>query len=281
MKEYHKRWTIVAMARALNVSTSGYYTWINLDNSISKMAKLDVLVESTFRENKGKYGYRRVYNAMREKGCSYSLNTVQYSMQRQNLRVKPKRKYKVTTDSNHNNPVYNNILNRDFQAGHPNEKWVGDITYIWTKKGWPYLATVLDLCTHKIVGWAMSENIDSDLACNALQDALIREGYPIGVLMHTDRGSTYCSDDYRKLIRDYQCIGSMSRKGNCWDNAVAESFFGILKREIDGLNEFLSPQLAYNSVFEFIECWYNTKRLHSTLGYKSPLNYENEILQLN
>ena len=113
-----------------------------------------------------------------------------------------------------------------------------------------------------------------------MKDALIREGYPVDVLMHTDRGSTYCSDEYRTLLKDYQCIGSMSRKGNCWDNAVAESFFGILKREIDGLNEFLTAQIAYNAVFEFIECWYNPKRLHSTLGYKSPLNYEREILSL-
>jgi len=212
------------------------------------------------------------------KGCTYSQNTIQSSMQRQNLKVKPKRKFRLTTDSKHGRPVYDNILDRNFSSNVPNEKWVGDITYLWTIRGWTYLATVLDLCTHKIVGWAMSENIDSELACNALSDALIRECYPTKVLVHTDRGSTYCSDEYRQLLKDYQCIGSMSRKGNCWDNAVAESFFGILKREIDGLNEFLTPQIAYNAVFDFIECWYNTQRLHSTIGYKSPLNYENEIL---
>ena len=150
--------------------------------------------------------------------------------------------------------------------------------YLWTKKGWTYLATVIDLCTHKVVGWSMSVNIDAELACNALRDALIREHYPKGVIMHTDRGSTYCSNVYRKLLRDYYCIGSMSRKGNCWDNAVAESFFGILKRELEGVNNFLSPELAYDAIFEFIECWYNPKRLHSTIGYKSPLNYERELL---
>jgi putative transposase len=124
----------------------------------------------------------------------------------------------------------------------------------------------------------MSENIDSDLACKAMWDALIREQYPKGVIMHTDRGSTYCSDEYRQLLKDYHCIGSMSRRGNCWDNAVAESFFSILKRQIEGLNKYFDHQSAYNAIFEFIECWYNPKRLHSTIGYKSPLSYEKELL---
>ena len=280
MKEYKSRWSIVLMAKVLKVSTSGYYTWHVKSPKTSKFVVLDVLVRTAFLEGKKKYGYRRVCKHLRDTGSHYNKKTVQASMQRQSLKVYPKKKFKTTTDSKHNLPVFKNILNRDFTSTRPNEKWVGDITYVWTKSGWTYLATILDLCTRKVVGWAMSINIDSELACNALRDALIREGFPTGVLIHTDRGSTYCSDDYRKLLKDSKCIGSMSRKGNCWDNAVAESFFGILKREIEGLDDYLNPQLAYDAVFEYIEGWYNPKRLHSTLGYKSPLNYEREMLSL-
>jgi putative transposase len=278
MKEHQQKWAIRTMARVLKVSHSGYYTWVKNGSHGSKTAILDTLVRSEFQEAKGLYGYRRVYNSMLIKKYTHSENTVQRSMQRQGLKAKHKKRFAKTTDSNHSLPIYKNLLERVFFAYRPNQKWVGDITYIWTTRGWVYLAQYVDLCTHKVVGWAMSKNIDSDLACRALKEALLREGFPLGVLVHTDRGSTYCSKDYRKLISEYGCVGSMSRKGNCWDNAVAESFFGILKRELEGINDYFDYQEAYESIFEFIECWYNLKRLHSTIGYKSPVNYEKEIL---
>jgi putative transposase len=280
MKENNNRWGIVIMARVLKVSKSGYYTWYNNDPNVCKTTQLDVLVNAEFLESKARYGYRRICKSLAKKGHNYNKKTIQSSMQRQGLKAKGKRKFRKTTDSKHNLPIYPNVLKRNFFAAKPNEKWVGDITYLWTKTGWTYLATVIDLCTHKVAGWAMSTTIDADLACSALADALIRENFPKGVIMHTDRGSTYCAHSYRKLLADFKCYGSMSRRANCWDNAVAESFFGILKREIDGLDEYLNPQLAYDAIFEFIECWYNPKRLHSTIGYKSPLNYEKELLLL-
>jgi putative transposase len=278
MKLYCNQWAIVTMTRVLDVSTSGYYTWLKRKDRGCKTAVLDTLVYSTYIMGKKKYGYRNVCESLKTQNYPYSYNTVQRSMQRQGLRAKLKRKFKKTTDSNHTLPIYPNILNRDFTATRPNQKWVGDITYVWTKKGWVYLAQYLDLCTHKVVGWAMSENIDAELACNALREALIRENYPMGVLIHTDRGSTYCANVYREMIENFGCIGSMSRKGNCWDNAVAESFFGILKRELDDIDEYFNLKEAYDSIFEFIEGWYNPKRQHSTIGYKSPLNYEKELL---
>jgi len=278
MLEHKKQWSIITMSRVLQVTPSGYHSWVNKRSINSKTALLDVLVKAEFIGAKKRYGYRRITKALELKGYHFNKKTIQCSMQRQQLVAIGKKKFRVTTDSNHKLRIYPNILKRDFYAETPNQKWVGDITYIWTKKGWTYLASIVDLCTHKVVGWAMSENIDSDLACNALRDALIREQYPKGVIMHTDRGSTYCSDEYRQLLKDYHCKGSMSRKGDCWDNAVAESFFGILKREIEGLNNYFDQQSAYDAVFEFIECWYNSKRLHSTIGYKSPLSYEKELL---
>jgi transposase InsO family protein len=278
MKKYSNQWAIVTMARVLRVSSSGYYKWLKFSGKESKTATLDVLVHSEYLAGKKKVGYRKVRSMLKDNGCFYSLNTIQRSMQRQGLKAMLKRRFCKTTDSNHTLLTYPNRLNRNFVAALPNQKWVGDITYIWTKCGWVYLATYLDLCTRKIVGWAMSENIDAELACSALKDALVREGYPIGVMVYTDRGSTYCSEMYRSLISDFLLTGSMSRRGNCWDNAVSESLFSTYKREVDGIGNYANKQEAYNAAFEFIECWYNVKRPHSSIGYQSPLNYEKKLL---
>ena len=279
MKLYRNRWAIRTMARVLKVSASGYYAWCKQGVQSSPRAVLDTLVHSCYMELKQKSGYRPVFGLLRSRGYSYGHNRVQRSMQRQRLQAKLKRRFAKTTDSNHDLPIYENVLKRDFSALVPNKKWVGDITYVHTLKGWVYLAKYLDLCTRKVVGWAMSENIDSELACKALREALIRENFPIGVIIHTDRGSTYCSNAYRKLVDNYQCTGSMSRKGNCWDNAVAERFFSTLKRELYEIDDYGNLKEAYDSLFEYIEGWYNPKRLHSAIRYKSPLTYERELLQ--
>lgn len=181
----------------------------------------------------------------------------------------------VTTDSRHGLPVAENKLNQEFSASRPNEKWATDITYIWTKEGWLYLAVVLDLFSRKVVGWSMDEAMEKDLVMNALTMALGARQPEKGLLHHSDRGSQYASTNYQKLLRDQKITCSMSRKGNCYDNAVVESFFSTLKQELVFHQQYLSRQHAKQDIFEYIEVWYNRKRRHSSLGYISPEEFEN------
>lgn len=179
-----------------------------------------------------------------------------------------------TTDSNHNKPIYENLLNREFVVPCANHSWCGDITYIRTDEGWLYLATVMDLYSSKIIGYATSARIDKWLVVKALSNALHARGYPRGVIVHTDRGSQYCSKVYRQLIKQNGLIGSMSRKGNCWDNAVAENFFGLIKKEMINHLHFATRNSAELVVFDYINGWYNSQRIHSKLGYMSPNEFE-------
>lgn len=185
-----------------------------------------------------------------------------------------KKKYKVTTDSQHSLPIYKNLLNRDFTTTTINQKWSGDITYIRTDEGWLYLAVIIDLHSRAVIGWAMNKRMTKELVCNALMMALFRRGFPKNVIMHTDRGSQYASNSYRKLLACHHLIGSMSRKGNCWDNAIAESFFHTLKVELINDQRFESREKAKLSIFEYIESYYNRKRRHSSIDYMTPLELE-------
>ena len=198
-------------------------------------------------------------------------------MKDKGLRAKRTRKFVVTTDSKHSHPVAENILNREFDAEKPNEKWVADITYIPTHEGWSYLATVMDLYSRRIVGWATSKRIDTALVIEALHNA-IRERQPgPGLLHHSDRGSQYASSDYQDALKLFDITCSMSRKGNCWDNACMERFFSSLKSEWLEDTIYQNHEDANSAVFEYIETFYNTKRRHATLGYKTPVQYENEM----
>ncbi len=195
-------------------------------------------------------------------------------MRADGLRGKAARKYKATTNSNHNLPVAPNLLEQDFTATSPNQKWVSDITYIATDEGWLYLAVVLDLYARRVVGWAMSDRMTAKLVCDALQMALWRRRRPRGVIVHSDRGSQYCSSDHRRLLRDNGLLCSMSKKGNCYDNAAMESWNHSLKVEAIHGERFVTRQMAIDHVFEYIEIYYNRKRLHSRLGYLSPETFE-------
>ena len=187
---------------------------------------------------------------------------------------KVKKKFRATTDSGHNNPVAPNVLDRDFSTTAPDQKWVGDITYIPTRQGWLYLAVVIDLYSRTVVGWAMSKRINKQLVCDALYQALWRRGFPKNVIMHTDRGSQYCSKQYQKLLQSYNLVCSMSRKANCWDNAVAESFFKTLKAELVYQTKYHTRAQAKQDIFEYIAIYYNKQRLHSSLDYKTPSEVE-------
>ena len=190
------------------------------------------------------------------------------------LKAIAKKKFRVTTDSEHTKPVYTNVINRNFDTTSINQKWCGDITYIPTNEGWLYLAAVLDLHSRAVIGWAMGDRIKKQLACDALLMALFKRKFPNSVIVHSDRGVQYCSEQYRNLIKNNKLIGSMSRKGDCWDNAIAESFFHTLKVELIHENHYATREEARQHIFQYIEGYYNKKRLHSAIDYRVPNEVE-------
>ena len=242
--------------------------------------KLDELIVEIFIEGRKKYGARPIQSKLLNSyGIIISRQKLSKIMKRLSLVVKRKKRFKNTTDSKHNLPIASNLLNREFESNKIDSKYVGDITYIYTKEGWLYLATVIDLYSRKIVGWSMDDNMKTPLVNNALLMALQHRNPKEGLLWHTDRGSQYASEDHRRLCRHYGIIQSMSRKGNCWDNAVAESFFHTLKTELVYQVTYETKAQANQSIFEYIEVHYNRKRMHSANNYLSPVDYEEKMLQ--
>ena len=212
---------------------------------------------------------------LQAKDIRCSRNRVARRMQAMNMQAKAKRKFKATTDSKHALPVFPNVLNRNFTATAPGQKWVTDITYVWTQSGWLYLCVFMDLYARSIIGWSMGKRINKALVCDALTMALWRTGFPKGVVVHSDRGSQYASKKYRKLLKAHKLVGSMSRKGNCWDNACAESFFHTLKVEHVHDYVYKTHEEAKQSIFEYIEMYYNKVRRHSAIGNCTPHEFEN------
>lgn len=278
MKEHKATFSVASMSRVLGVSRSGFYGWLKRQSKPSnrqcRQHEIDQAVKAAFNKRKGRCGSPRLVRDLVETGQVRNRKTVAKSMQRQGLRARAAKKFKATTNSKHNLPVAPNVLQQNFAASRPNEKYVGDITYLWTEEGWLYLAVVIDLYSRLVVGWAMSERMTAQLVCDALTMALWRRQMPTGVIVHTDRGSQYCSGDYQDLIKKHQLICSMSAKGNCYDNACAESFFHSLKVEIIHGHKFLTRELMRQTVFEYIEIEYNRDRRHSAIGYVSPEAYE-------
>jgi putative transposase len=268
---------IRAVCRVLDVSVSGYYAW--LKRPVSKRARrraaLAEKIKTVHDENLNVYGSPRVYKALKAEGEAVCENTVASVMQEHQIRPKTTRKFiPCTTDSNHQQPVAENRLDRQFKAELPNQKWAVDITYIPTGEGWLYLAGVLDLCSRKIVGWSMADHMKTELVSDALTMAITRRGKHPGLLHHSDRGVQYASDAYQHLLQLNNMEPSMSRKGNCWDNACAESFWATLKKELVNHEQYATRAQARQSIFEYIEVFYNRQRLHSSLGYLSPEAFE-------
>jgi len=265
------------MCKVISVSRSSYYEWLNHSESIrSKEDKRYILlIETIFKEGRGNYGSRNIRNKLYQQGYSISRRRVIRLMKEHNLICKTKKKFKSTTDSNHKLPVADNLLNREFKVDRPNCYYVGDITYIWTNEGWLYLATVIDLYSRMIVGWSMADNMKADLVNKALLMAIWRRKPGRGLIWHTDRGSQYASTSHLEILKQHHITQSMSRKGNCWDNAVAESFFHTLKTELVYQNNFKTREEAKDAIFEYIEVFYNRIRAHSTNNYLSPVEYEN------
>lgn len=260
----------------LQVSTTAYYEWCKRPKS-SLEKENEALTESIkeiFEGQQNGCGTRTIKKALSREGERVSRRRIGRLMGEAELACKTKKKFKATTDSKHDKPIAPNILNREFTAEKPNQKWVGDITYIWTAEGWLYLATVIDLFSRKVVGWSMNKRMSADLVNQALLAAIWARKPPKGLLWHTDRGSQYASNSHRKLLKEHGIIQSMSRKGNCWDNAVAESFFHTLKTGLINHKQYQTREEAEQEIFEYIEEFYNRKRLHSTNDYWSPVDYE-------
>jgi putative transposase len=274
----HKTYSITKMCRILNVSHSGYYEWRGRGESRRKKKDLELKekIRATYEQNKKRYGSPRIHDALDLQGIKCSKKRIERLMREMGIQAKHKRQFKVTTKSNHDYPVANNLLDRNFQADAPNQKWVADITYIRTFEGWLYLAAVMDLYSRKIIGWAMAETMTATLATTALEMAIQRRHPLKGLLHHSDRGVQYASKAYQKILKKYGTVCSMSRKGNCWDNAPMESFFSTLKAECIAGKIYLNRILAKREIFEYIEVYYNRKRLHSAIGSMIPDNYENQ-----
>jgi putative transposase len=269
------RFSVSFMCRRLEVSRSGYYAWERRPESAhaKKDRALAVEVAAVHHESKRRYGSPRVHRELRAKGHQVSEKRVARLMRQQGLAARRKKRFVRTTDSQHAHPVAENILARDFLPQEPNATWAGDITYVWTAEGWLYLAVVLDLFSRRVVGWAAGERIDRQLVLDALGGAL--HGRPAPDLYHSDRGSQYASADYRQLLQERGITCSMSRKGNCWDNACVESFFSSMKLELVYERDvFATRAEAKGALFDYIEVFYNQKRRHSALGYISPAAYE-------
>ena len=276
MQQYQELFPVISLCRVLELNRSGYYAWLNRLESRRAQEDQRLLAEIRVihRESRGTYGSPRVTEELRARGLPCSENRVARLMREAGIRSKTVKRFRVTTDSGHQLPVAPNILNRRFTVDRPNEVWVSDITYIWTLEGWLYLAVVLDLYSRLVVGWATSSRIDTQLTLAALHQALQRRQVVNGPMHHSDQGKQYAAERYQQLLVDNGITCSMSRRANCWDNAVMESFFATLKKELVYQERFVSRAQAQAKLFEYIEVFYNRVRRHSTLGQKSPAQFE-------
>jgi len=270
------------MCKLLQVNRSAYYHWIQVGCIVNRVdEKLNKLIKDIFYRYREVYGTRRIKKVLvQQYGVIVSKRRIGKIMKSLKLVVKMRRKFRVTTtDSNHSYTISPNRLNRDFRTNIPNEVYVGDITYIRTQQGWLYLAVVIDLYSRRVVGWSIDDNMKTSLVNDALKMALLSRIPPKGLIWHTDRGSQYASEEHRTLLKNFGIIQSMSRSGDCWDNAVSESFFHSLKTEMVNHRNFQTKAEANEAIFEYIEIFYNRQRLHSTNDYMSPVDYEANLLQ--
>jgi putative transposase len=274
--DHADRYPLRLMCRALKVSPAGYYAWATRPESERAKANRALLlhIRTLHRESRRTYGSPSIWQALTKRGHCVGEKRVARLMRAEGIRAKTVKKWRVTTDSQHKLSVAANALDRQFAPTAPNRLWAGDITYVWTLEGWLYLAVVLDLFSRAVIGWAMGPRLGADLAADALTMALARRRPATGLLHHSDRGVQYASGDYQRLLADAGIRCSMSRKGNCWDNAVVESFFATLKKEVIHDRRYTTRAEARQDVFEWIEVFYNRQRRHSTLGYRSPAEFE-------
>jgi len=264
------------MCRVLKVSTSGYYAYLERGPSTRQREdeKLKVHIGAIHVRSRGTYGRARVMQQLLREDVEVGKQRVARLMGEMGLQGLPRKRFRRTTDSSHARPVAPNVLDRNFEAERPNQFWVTDITFIWTREGWLYLAAIIELFSRRVVGWAMQPHMRTELALEALHMALGRCLPDVGLVHHSDRGVQYAATTYQAALDDNNIVCSMSRKGDCWDNAVSESFFGTLKTELINRHSWSTRREAKNAVVDYIESFYNPHRLHSSLGYVSPIEFE-------
>lgn len=280
----HKNtYPISLQCQVLGVSRSGYYNYQSSQASKPDDTKHQEMLEwikDIAESSDNSYGSRRMKIALNILGFPVSRNKARKLMREAGVQVRHRKKYKVTTNSNHKQPVFDNLLGRQFDVPQPDQVYASDVTYIWTQEGWLYLAVVIDLCTRKVVGWSMSSRMKAQLVCDALKMAIWQRRPKAGLIHHSDRGSQYASRAFRQLLKAHGIKGSMSRKGDCWDNAVVESFFGSLKQERVQWRSYQTRYEAQQDILQYISMFYNSYRLHSYLGYTSPNEFEKQLLKM-
>ena len=269
------------MAYILKVSRSSYYAWLTREPSSHELRDKELLTEikRVFERKRKQYGSPRIYKEIHGTEYSCSRSRVARLMRENMLVARQKKRFKVTTDSSHDYPISPNLVNRNFFVDFLNKCWVSDITYIDTMEGWLFLCTILDLFSRRVIGWSMASHLRAELAIDALDMAVLHRKPSKGLIFHSDRGIQYASTDFREKLESYHMVQSMSRKGNCWDNAPAESFFSTLKMEEVYHKKYRTREEARQSIFEYIEVFYNRQRSHSFLDYISPVKYEELRLQ--
>ncbi len=268
---------VTMMCECMNVSRTGYYKFLKCEPSVRSQENKALVEEinDVHKESRKSYGSPRVHEELVARGFDVNKKRVARLMAEEGIVGRRKPRFKKTTDSNHDDPIAPNLLNREFEVEKPDVAWVADGTYVWTVEGWLYLAVIIDLFSRKVVGWSIADHMRTELVLDALKAALGSRVPDIeGLLFHSDRGSQYAADDYRKALKLANVTASMSRRANCWDNAVAESFFSTLKTELVHNMIFLNRESAKTTIAEWIEIFYNRKRRHSSIGYKSPAEYE-------
>ena len=278
---HKKTWPIDLMCRVLGVSRSGFYRFDRQDKDLAAKRYHEAMlacIQWIAESSKNSYGSRRMKVAMNNLGYPISRNQARKLMREADVQVRHRKKFKVTTNSNHKQPVFENLLQRQFVVPQVDQVYASDVTYIWTQQGWLYLAVVIDLCSRKVVGWSMSSRMKAQLVCDAMKMAIWRRRPEAGLIHHSDRGSQYASNAFRRLLKAHGFKGSMSRKGDCWDNAVVESFFGSLKQERVQWCHYQTRHEAQQDILNYISVFYNGYRLHSTLGYVSPNDFEKQQL---
>ena len=275
MKRESCNYPVTVLCRVMKLDRSSYYEWLSKPETIDPL-ELRQIAEAEFLFNRSRksFGSRRIAQGLTKVGLTIGRCRARTLMRKLGLFVQRKRKFKVTTDSNHSLPVAPNLLDRNFCPISANVAWGSDITYVWTMEGWVYLAVVIDFYSRRVVGWHMDKRIDKSLVLKALTMAISLRQPPKGLIHHSDRGSQYASDDYQKALKKHGLKASMSRKGNCWDNAPTERFFSSLKREWIGDKIYKTREEATKDIREFVAIYYNAIRPHSTLGYKTPLEFE-------
>jgi putative transposase len=280
IQNHRQEFPVKIMCDVLEVSRSGYYAWLNRVPSAQALHREELTEQiiAIHKQSRACYGSPRIYQELKGRGVACSENTIAKLMKKRGIRSKRQRRFVVrTTNSNHAHPVFENRLARQFQQTLPNQAWAADITYIPTSEGWLYLAAVIDLCSRKVIGWATADHLQAELVCKALEMALGQRDITEELLHHSDRGVQYACDAYQQLLAQHNIACSMSRTGNCYDNAVMESFFSTLKCELVHHEDYPTRSAARQSLFEYIEVFYNRQRRHSTLNYKNPTEFEDNL----